>query len=214
MMFAVGAEGEEQPRAFTGFAGEGALRHGRAHGGGEDEWHDDDQDAPRPWRGVPPSRRQEGPRGPPQKPKQVAALLQNNAMDKKDPNGVRDLMYPGFLLFPLNLLFYVIWTQTMRTTGKTFLRAQKAMGKKNTIAKVTRLEWGNVQVDKEVEKFASKLAEVELAEVESLRPTVDCDSKVTLRGRLKGTCLRADGAGVCDSNGNAFTARGSWGDAR
>jgi len=140
-----------------------------------------------------------------EKSKEVAKLLKAESKVESDLNEQKDLRYLFFLILPMNLVFYIIWSKILRCTMHVKKTADRAMGVKKKMIKVTKTLVEKPRRDSVVEMFEANLTEVELAEVASLRPNVECGNAMTLRARLKGGYLRVDQATQgLDGKGGAF----------
>jgi len=140
-----------------------------------------------------------------EKSKEVAKLLQQSSEVSKDTNEQKDLRYLFFLILPMNLVFYIIWSKILRCTMHVKKTADRAMGVKKKMIKVTKTLVEKPRRDSMVELFEANLTELELAEVASLQPNVECGNAMTLRARLKGGYLRVDKQTQgMDGKGGAF----------
>lgn len=145
------------------------------------------------------------------KSKRIAELLKNQAEEIPEPNGMLDYRYLFFLLLPLNLVFFVVWSKIIRLYSNVRMEAKKRMGKKKKMIKVTKTLVEKALPETAVRPFAVKMSEMELAEVASLRPQVEFNTPTTLRARLKGGFLKSQLAlGICDGSGTPFDPNSFW----
>eukprot|EP00930_Biecheleria_cincta_P069098 TRINITY_DN56883_c0_g1_i1.p1 TRINITY_DN56883_c0_g1~~TRINITY_DN56883_c0_g1_i1.p1 ORF type:complete len:1305 (-),score=246.48 TRINITY_DN56883_c0_g1_i1:164-4078(-) len=147
-----------------------------------------------------------------EKSRSIANLLEAHPRDFKKPNEQKDFRYLGFLLLPLNLVFYWAWTHVVRWYASLKQRAQRVLGKTKKMIKVTKtLVEKPARRNSGVERLASILTEVELAEVASLRPHVKFKSPMTFRARLKGGWLRHNAMkGIADGHGASLEWSSNW----
>jgi hypothetical protein len=115
-----------------------------------------------------------------------------------------------FLLLPLNLIFYIIWSKLLRFFTRVKTKVHKAMGKKKKMIKVTKTIIEKAPQES-IQQFAAGLTEVELAEMESSRPAIQMGEAMTLRARLKGGFVRANQEWACaDGCGQPYSADAYW----
>mmetsp|Transcript_10520 Transcript_10520/g.19355 ORF Transcript_10520/g.19355 Transcript_10520/m.19355 type:complete len:1392 (-) Transcript_10520:47-4222(-) len=145
------------------------------------------------------------------KSKKVADLLKQTSHFDQSANEYKDKRYLFFLILPLNLVFYIVWSKIIRCTMAVQKTAHRAMGKKKKMIKVSKTLVEKERRDSMVEALEAQLTEVELAEVSSLRPAIACGVPMTLRARLKGGYIRKNPEkDVCDGNGQAFSEDAFW----
>lgn len=144
------------------------------------------------------------------KSKKIADMLKAEDQTLGEPNKQKDYRFLVFLLLPLNLLFYVIWSKIVRCGTQLQTKTQRAMGAKKKMIKVTKTLVEKVaRRDSMAVKFAAQLSEVEMAEVSSMRPPIEFGAQMTLRARLKGGYLRK-GAASCDGGGTSMDKMANW----
>jgi len=141
----------------------------------------------------------------------IVSLLQDKVEDFKDDNPRKDLRFLFFLLLPLNLIFFIVWSKILRFTDTVTTQAKRAFGQKKKMIKVTKTLVEKVPPpDSHVERAGAKLTEVELAEVAALRSPVEFGVQVTLRARLKGGYIRSSPEGGADGHGHGFDPNSNW----
>lgn len=145
------------------------------------------------------------------KSKKVTELLKRKESFDEEPNKYKDQRYLFFLILPLNLVFYVVWSKILRCTMHVKKTANRAMGVKKKMIKVSKTLVEKERRDSTAEQLEASLTEVELAEVSSLRPVIACGVPMTLRARLKGGYVRKNAdKDVCDGHGQAFSEDAFW----
>lgn len=148
----------------------------------------------------------------------ILAELQPQTEPNTTPNADKDYRYLAFLLLPLNLVLYVLWSQIVRALSGAKDKMSQAMGKKKKMIKVTKTVVEKEMSSSNVRPFAAQMTEVELAEMASIRPVVQWKAPTTMRARFKGGFIRTFGKMMksgerkehIDGNGTAFDPFSNW----
>jgi len=141
----------------------------------------------------------------------IARMLEQHIHEPlSTTNDQKDERYFFFLLLPLNLVFYVIWSKLVQFASIVQTQTQRVMGQKKKMVKVTKTLVEKERRDSTVARFAAQLTELEMAEFSALRAPIEAGERMTLRARLKGGYVRASADGLCDGNGHAFDPSAEW----
>eukprot|EP00928_Gymnodinium_smaydae_P007736 TRINITY_DN12768_c0_g2_i1.p1 TRINITY_DN12768_c0_g2~~TRINITY_DN12768_c0_g2_i1.p1 ORF type:complete len:1285 (+),score=291.58 TRINITY_DN12768_c0_g2_i1:560-3856(+) len=147
-----------------------------------------------------------------EKSHKLAELLKTEDAVQETPTANADGRFWLFLLLPLNLVFYIIWTKIIQFTTNVQNSVQKAMGAKRKMVKVTKTLVEKQPAERmSVAAANAGLTEMELAQVVSSRPFVPFGEPMTMRARLRGAYVRENiSVGECDGNGGAFEQAAFW----
>jgi len=146
-----------------------------------------------------------------EKSRRISKILTGGSSVDPEPNNRKDYKYLFFLILPLNLVFYIIWSKIIRCTMHVKKRADRAMGVKKKMIKVTKTLVEKPRRDSVVDTYEANLTEVELAEVASLRPVIEFGDAMNLRARLKGGYLHANfEEEIVDGNGQFADPTSNW----